>query len=306
MTNIVVYFTQPGFEDSPFDEPEYRTSYHEFGTRVAAKGATLWLARGPSTFLGHGAFARGWRFDAGVFIECPHRIDADVVFNKGEDLRFEDGTTVVNDARFGDLCTLKDRTYALFGDIMPRTLRVDDTSQLQGALDALPSPLVVAKPLDGACGRGVVIGTRDEVLAAAHTYPILAQEFIDTSAGIPGIMTGTHDCRLIVVGGQLVYAAYKLPKPGSLISNISLGGTFHLIPDDGIPADARALLARIDAQFTAFPHRVYCADMCRDADGRWRLIELNAPPALDATLGEPQFERYHALLADLLLAAARG
>ncbi len=305
MKRIVVYFTRPNHEDVPFDEEEYRLSYREFAKRIQGKGAALFIARGATTFLGKGKFSRYWKYENGDFVEVNEEIQADVVYNKGEDLRFDDGTNVINDAAFYDVCTNKDETYALLKEFMSTTIRVDTKDDLAAAVAQIPSQLIVAKPIDGACGRGVIIGKANEILAADHIYPILVQEFIDTSAGIPGIMEGTHDSRIVIVGGQFAYAEYKIPKQGSLISNVSLGGSYFPIPDDKIPADEWALSRAIDEKLQHFPTRVYSADMCRRSDGRWMLIELNAPPGMIAALDVPEYNRYHELLAELLLRSCR-
>lgn len=307
MKTVAVYFSDPDGNGAPFVENagEYARSYRELGKRIADDGGRFCVVRGKETFAGKGAFSKYWEFQDGDFVEKGEELRADVVLNKGEDLEFKDGTNVVNAPAFDDICSRKEYTQDILVDVMPRAILVSSEEELQNRINEIPSDFVVAKPPHGALGRGVVIGPRKTILAHAHEYPLLLQEFIDTSEGIPGIMVGTHDSRLVIVGGEFSYCEYKTPKKGSLVSNVSLGGSYFPIPQDKIPAEELALARTVDAKFTRFPSRIYSIDMCRGKGGRWYVIELNAPPGLIEAGGVPEFERYHEMLAALLLREAR-
>lgn len=301
MKHIVVYFTDPNENGRPFNDPEYARSYPELGKCIEERGGSLCIARGAASHCGKGAFTHFWEYERGSFIRRNEAIIADVVYNKGEDLSFDDGTNVINVPAFSRLCTQKEETYAKIGTFMPKSELVQNPEELHQTLTKLSAPRIVVKPNDGACGRGVMIDTSTNILAAEHCYPLLVQEFIDTSEGIPGVMKGTHDMRLVIIGGRLAYAEYRKPKSGSLISNVALGGSYYVIPDDMIPKEALDFGMSIDSRFTHIPSRLYTIDMVRSNEGRWYLIELNSSPGLIEQGIVPEYRRYHEFLADHLL-----
>lgn len=307
MSVVAVYFTDPEPDGAPFVENggEYARSYRELAAKVAALGARFCIVRGPTTYLGKGRFSRYFEFDGAWFPERRDILEPNVLLNKGEDLHFDDFPKVINDPAFDEICLKKELTQDILADVMPRAILVRSKEELARRIGEIPSEFVVAKPPHGALGRDVVIGPRATILAHAHAYPLLLQEFIDTSDGIPGIMKGTHDSRLVIVGGEFSYCEYKIPKKGSLVSNVSLGGSYFPIPKDAIPAEELALARTVDAKFEKYPSRIYSIDMCRGKNGRWYVIELNAPPGLIEAGGVPEFERYHEMLAELLVREAR-
>lgn len=305
---VAVYFDDPNPLGAPFDDDkkEYLHSYTQLSRRVAEAGGEMVVVRGKDDFLGAGRFKRGWRMEDDAPVPLDGEVRADVVLDKGDtiEFQFDAATTVVNDRRFHALCNDKSAMYERFADLCPATVRVDAPDGLAAAMERIPGERVVAKPVVGACGRNVVIGSRDEVLAAAHEYPLLLQEFIDTTGGIPGLVDGAHDLRVCIVGGAIAYVLVKIPKPGLLVSNYALGGTLKVLDDDRYPADALAMAKRIDAEFAEFPARYYSIDMGRHRDGTWKLIELNSPPGLDPEERHPSMVRDMKLLSALLVAEA--
>ena len=306
MKTVAVYFTDPEPDGAPFVENggEYARSYRELAAKVAALGARFCIARGPTTYLGKGRFSNYWEFDGTDFAAKNDILEPNVLLNKGEDLHFDDFDGVINDPEFDEICFKKELTQDILADVMPRAILVSSKQELERRIGEIPSDFVVAKPPHGALGRDVIIGPRATVLSHNHAYPLLLQEFIDTSDGIPGVMKGTHDSRLVVVGGEFSYCEYKIPKKGSLVSNVSLGGSYFPIPKDKIPPEELALARTVDAKFARFPSRIYSIDMCRGKNGRWYVIELNAPPGLIEHGGVPEFEQYHDMLAALLVREA--
>lgn len=297
---IAVYFTEPDSSGPPFEKPEYVRAYHSFAKRIMGKGGKFCIARSMDTFLGNGTFSRGWMFDGQSFHEHSGPIHADTVFNKGEDFRADADTHVINRPELDAAC-MKDRTYELFPQFCPQTFIVRSDEEFAETLGKIHSKIVVVKPPHLGAGKGVHIGRREDLRSLPKAYPLLVQEFIDTSAGIPGIVEGMHDLRLILIEGGIIICYLRTPPSGEFIANRARGGTLRIIPQHLIPHEASAIAQNIDASLSSIPERVYSVDLGRDRSGTWKLIELNSPPGLTDLDVHPDAETYHEALAELLM-----
>jgi glutathione synthase/RimK-type ligase-like ATP-grasp enzyme len=135
---------------------------------------------------------------------------------------------------------------------------------------------------------------------------VIVQEFLDLSGGIPGIIQGPHDFRLIMVNGEVALCYVRTPPAGKLIANVAQGGIFKIIDPPFIPKEALEIALQLDRTLHEYEYRLYSIDMGRLRDGTWKIIELNTPPGLFATQGDPRIRRYQELTADLLISAAKG
>jgi hypothetical protein len=305
MPVIATYFTAPGFADPPFDSAGYAAAYRVLGERVRECGAEFIVIRGRNSHRGRGIFARGWRLDADGFNEVTEAFTVDVLFDKGDEWPPQGGFVTVPSKECWELCNLKHRTYGLFPHLFPATMLVRKPGGLLRALPKLRSTIVVAKPLAGACGRGVVIAPRGELPAQVTEYPLLLQAFIDTSRGIPGLVDSTHDLRVVVVGGIVAFAFVRTPPEGSLVANLDRGGSIRLLDIDGLPSGALAIVEEVDRSLSRFPERVYSIDMGLHEEREWKIIELNAPPGLPwPEWGNEVFHFYDILAAHFVAMSA--
>jgi glutathione synthase/RimK-type ligase-like ATP-grasp enzyme len=135
---------------------------------------------------------------------------------------------------------------------------------------------------------------------ADETYPLLVQEFIDMSDGIPGIAEGPHDVRVLMTGHTIIGATLRQPAPGRLHSNVSQGGTERLLSYDEIPAELREIAIKIDGELDDFP-RYYAIDFARGKQG-WVLIEINKKPGLFREANGPLARTFMDSLAAYLIA----
>lgn len=301
---IGVFFDDPGYDDYPFDHEEYVTAYHEIAALIHERGGKFHIVRSLATFLGGNRFKGHWAFDGKTFVRDDGEIDLDLVYDKGYFVGDAD-TRLLNDAEMNRVCVDKRETIRMFPDISPKTTEVTDKEGLERALEHWPSATIVAKPVDGAEAKGVVIGTKAEVLAAPHEYPLLVQQFVDTSGGIPGIVEGVCDLRTIMIDGEVALTYARGAKPGSLISNVSKGGREIEVAPEKRPPEAIRIAKDIDDAFKALSkHRVFSADLAPDRDGKWYLIELNSKPGLSVRATGPTYPRYQELLVNALLSAA--
>ncbi len=279
MRKIAIYFTEPGFDAYPFDQDEYRKAYEKIGQMIQERGGQCFLVRGEDTYKGGTSFQGGWMFSDGAFERTEELIEADVIFNKGRFIP-EKGVHVINDPELDELCTDKWKTYEMFQEFCPVTTIVHSKEELKSALDAMPSELTVAKPLDSQGGNGVIIADKKKIEESVTSFPYLLQEFIDTSNGIPGIVDDLHDFRIITVNGKTISAFVRSPKDGHFIANVSQGGEIFGVHPEDIPDSAMDIFRKIDAKMAKYKKRIYSLDLGHTKDGSWKIIELNSQPGL--------------------------
>lgn len=280
MASIAVYFDDPGFDQYPFDDPGYAESYHRLAEAVLRLEGEFYIVRSKDTYVSGNRFSRGWKFEDGAFKEVDDEIEVDLVYVKGSDIEFDWHAHVINDPRMNEVCRNKLETYKVFPHLFPRTQLAETAEELRQILPDFPGDRVVIKPLEGFGGEGVCIGPKEEALARTHEFPVIAQEFIDTTEGIEDVADGLHDYRIVVMDGDIFNTTVREPAPGKLLSNVAQGGQMRLVLPEDRPAEAEQLVTEIDRHFRRYPRRLYSIDCGRDRSGRWRLFELNDQPGL--------------------------
>lgn len=302
MKRIAIRETGAHRTDQPLDDMFYAQAYYDLAD---ALGDHAQLIVVKDTYEGDRRFARGWLFRGnGRHEHLDTAIDVDLIYNMDPHFTPDPDVPMVNGKDFDLLVNDKWNIARLFPDISPATRLAKNAEELEAALKQIPTEKVVVKPLDGSSGRGVAIGTREEVKPKVESYPVLVQQWIDTSAGIPDLIDAPHDLRLIVMNGMIAFSFTRTPKKGSLISNFALGGMMMPVVREDRPTEAIDLLRRVDDALEHFGPRIYSMDCARDRSGRWYLIEINSPPAPQNCheCGD-EGNTYMGMHADLLLGA---
>lgn len=298
---VGIFFSAPGFDDAPFNNVDYKRSYHDLAEIIAQRGGQCFIVRGAETFLGEGVFSRGWIYEDGVFRSVEGVVRLDVLYNKGEAFVADSKTVLINPSELDALCRNKERTIERFSRHFPRSVLVRSAQDLPVSLATLSGDMLVAKPTDSWGGHGVFVGPRNKLPENVERYPALVQEFIDTSNGIPGIVEGTHDLRILLVGGRVALCYVRTPPDGTVVANVAQGGKIILVPNEKIPSDALAIAMAIDAEMSDFGKRVYSVDMGLHEGREWKLFELNPQPGLTSMKWGEGVRKYYELLAEELL-----
>lgn len=298
---IVIYFNHIGKLDYPLSDPNYLAAYRQFGVYCQQRQTKLIVAR-EGSYQGTMRFARGWQFSGDQLTAVPGPITADVVYVKGSTfpVPVARGDVVVNDPIFNKDGQNKWLTYQAFPDLMPQTFQITVTNWRE-VVAQIPSERIVLKPEAGFGGKGIIIADRSTVdfPALGLKTPYLAQEFIDSSEGIPGICTGYHDLRLILFGGEPRLALVRLPKRGGLLSNLAQGGSGFAVDLARVPASVLEVAHAIDTHFTQYPSRIYTTDFFFSG-GRPYLIEINTQPGFPTIEDETFRQTFYRSLYDVL------
>ncbi len=298
---IVIYFGGSGKLGYPLSDPAYFASYRSFSTFCHACKTRLAFAR-KGSYQGRMTFAGGWEFAGGDLVALPGPLTADVIYIKSSTFprTVGPGEVVVNHPVFNADGSNKWLTYQAFPELMPLTQRIN-TQNWRDVAAAIRSETIVLKPVLGFGGKGIIIRRKDQFDFPSLELdgPYLAQAFVDSSEGIPGICTGYHDLRLILFDGAPKLALLRQPKPGQLLSNLAQGGTGTTISLSQVPTAILAAARRIDRQFVRYHHRIYTTDFFV-ASGRPYLIEINTQPGFPTIEDENYRDTFYQALYTVL------
>ncbi len=288
MKTVVIFCRYIDQTKAPFNTAYYTAAYIDLLLALKKQGVQVYFATNLDTYKGDGVFTTAYTTDK----ICPvadftvvHNIKADVVYNKGDFTATD--VALLNQTFVSDISDSKAETYKLFSQCQPLTYICEDRAELEGALHKLPGDLVVVKGPHGCGGHLVFIGTRAKVLSIIpDTFPLLAQEFVDTSGGMGDLAEGMHDLRIMLGGGTIWGSRVRMPAPGEFRANIAQGGSEYYISVDRIPAEPARMAREISQAFKAYPH--YIALDFALTDKGWKLIELNSKPGLTAADTGPE------------------
>lgn len=278
-------------EEFKFKAPFYQQAYHELLEMLEQRGIYVAVLMGQSSYLGQGRFAKHWvqvKRDGQWVFEKRGPITPDIVWVK--DQFVADDALQINSAQFRQVCSDKNLSYDLLQQFQPRSSVVNNQAELERAVADLPGEMVVVKTPTGNSGLGVFVGLKQDFNYAEFNkpFPLQVQEFIETEGGIPGIVEGRHDFRVVTMNGEAIVATLRTPPQDGFKSNIGYGGFTRLVDVSEIPADLKELVAQIDTKLaTISTERFYSADFGLTSQG-WRLFEVNAMPGtLNRERGEP-------------------
>jgi hypothetical protein len=297
---IAAFFDAPKLDDYPFDDDLYRTNYKQLGKLCAEEGAEFWVVRAQESFLGSNTFSHGWKFDGEWFAHVDETVEMDLIWNKGY-LKSDKTTRVINNPALDELATDKWKTYEMFSLQHSPSRLLQTMEDWKKAQKELQSDVLVVKPLTGFGGDGVIIAARSELQNINPPLPGIAQEFVDTSGGIPGIVDGKHDLRVIMINDAIGVSYIRTPPEGGMKANISLGGRVIEVDITKLPHEALDMIHAIDKKLRKFKNRFYTIDMGRDVSGRWCVFELNSKPGFQPMEKGESFELFFHKLVDFLI-----
>ncbi len=259
------------------------------------------------------SFARANRYDQGEWI-TEASVRPDIIFDKTSGSLSADAAGIrkvisdtfpfINRLELNELCTNKWETYVRFASISPKSILISTEEDLE-SLREIDSDLVVAKPLRGFGGTGIRITKKGAF--QFENEPVIVQEFIETTNGIPGITTERHDLRILMQNDVPFHSILRTPKEGSLLSNYSQGGSIRVIPITELPDTVIKMVHLISKELSKFFPALYSIDIMFDKSGKAMLTELNSKPGLslapaELSSREPYYERIIGFLKNAVCA----
>ncbi len=299
MKNVVVFFEKPGTWGYPFNKSEYFNSHCQLNAEIEALGGNYIITRGQDSYEGGGRFSQSWRIRGRDVIESGP-VDSDVIYDKG-DIKPNGFDPIFNCPAVTKLCRDKWESHQLLEDLSPTTFLVHTEDELRDALSKLEGRLKVVKPVFGYEGKGVHIAADADLLAAPITYPVLVQQFLDTSVGVPGIVDGAHDFRVTLLNGEVLLGFVRTPPEGGLLAGVAFGGDLFVVPIERIPQIFLDTAIEADRRMAKHGPRFLTVDMARSPQGV-KIIEVNSRVGLQENARHPVFRNLKKKLAEALMA----
>jgi glutathione synthase/RimK-type ligase-like ATP-grasp enzyme len=264
----------------PFSEDYYWQAYQDLLFGLRDKGLNAYFVTDNNSYLGDGIFETAYTSDHKTALgnlRKIHNVKVDMVFDRGGFIGRDVFT--VNPSNLQRIGMNKIQMYKHFAEYQPFSIICNNEQEAKEAIARIDGEKVVVKEPEGYGGKQVYIGAKDEVISKLPSdYPLLVQEFLDTSSGVPGSVGGVHDIRLSVCGGEFIGYYIRQAKEGSLHSNVSQGGKMIFFDPSEIPAEVQKMAKAIDAYFANAP-RYYAVDFIYTNKG-WKMLELNPYLAL--------------------------
>ncbi len=236
------------------------------------------------TYQGNGKFWGYWRLkEDDSFKSVDQQIKVDLVYDRTGGLHFpkaNDKLKVVDNRDFKLLAWDKWAQYQEIGSYMAKTVLVD-RENVSAALFQLHGDFVVMKPTNGLKGLGIFIGPKEMALKFTFpddTTPYIASDFIETKNGIPGIVDGRHDLRVVIINGKPVWTHVRIPPEGEFKANLSgrNGGTLKELMVSDLPESVLQVVRNVAPAFTEkYDNPIYSLDFGFDENGKPWVFEIN-------------------------------
>jgi glutathione synthase/RimK-type ligase-like ATP-grasp enzyme len=235
------------------------------------------------TYRGNGIFEGSWKFNNGKFDIIKTPIEIDLVYDRSAGVKFppsnDESLVWVNEPSFKILAWDKWSACKVIGEYMPQTLLLENENEIQKVVPLIKSDWVVLKPFNGLKGIGIFIGSKSDALSFKFNKKYnryIVQEFVDTAGGIPGIVSGKHDLRIVIINGKVVWCHVREPVGKSFLANAAQGGNLTEVDYAKVPASVKSIVEKISKLFySKFDNPVYSLDFGIDKDGTPKIFEIN-------------------------------
>ncbi len=235
------------------------------------------------TYQGGGIFAGGWVFDGGKFTLIRGALKIDLVYDRSAGIDFppegDDSVIWVNRRDFKILAWDKWKGYQTIGKYMPETLLIENEEEVLSVVSKIKSDWVVLKPYNGLKGLGVFIGAKQKARGFKFDpkyKKYIAQEFVDTSGGVPKVTPGMHDLRVAIINGNPVWSHVRVPPKNSYKANAASGGILTEIGLNAIPDSIMEIVSKISKKFLEqYDNPIYSLDFGIGKDRKPYIFEIN-------------------------------
>ena len=211
---ISVYIANASENDAPsFNTADNARGYAQLFKELIFQGGEVFVVfDSGDNYLGNGVFKQSWQavLEDGEItykkIDTP--VETDLLFDKAH-FSFDD-MKVINPRIISDICRDKYLSYLFAPDFSSPSFLLENEDQLLTLRRNIKDGKIAIKELVGCGGSQVYVGPLSGYKDALN-YPLLAQEFIDTSKGFPGPIDGTHDVRVGILNGKVIHGLLRWP-----------------------------------------------------------------------------------------------
>jgi hypothetical protein len=305
MKKIAIFCRSFEMGVEPFTSDYYWRAYRDLYFALKQRGIEAYFTTDNNSYRDYGLFDIAYTVDEDgtpADLKPVRDVRVDLVFDRGGFIGRNVAT--VNPPMVQRIGMDKIEMYKHFGEYQPFSVACNNFADVTAAFNQIDGDKIVVKEPKGfGGGKQVYIGDKQDVLKRLpERFPLLVQEFLDTSAGVPGYVDGVHDVRLSMCGGEVIGCYIRKAKEGAWHSNVSQGGHMIFFNVEETPAELREMAESVDTLFARHP-RYFAADFMYTEKG-WKMLEINPYLALlprtDGAAAQYTLER----LADYLVSVA--
>jgi glutathione synthase/RimK-type ligase-like ATP-grasp enzyme len=291
MKKVLILFGKSNWKSAkPFKNKDYQYSYEFFYSLCKKNGIQMYRASYEWYDYEKHIFRHAWLYKGeGGKWEKTANIKPDLVYDKTK-ARMEvyykkelihQKYPFLNNLEFTKLIDDKLNTSMLFEKWSKKSWLVENKDDLTRILPYIKSDMVVLKPTLDSGGKDIqILHKKDAIKKSALGRVFIAQEFVDSSRGVPGVSKKIHDLRLIFINNKLIYSYIREPKPGNLLANLAQGGSLALVPEKKLPKSLAPIIKHTNELFKIFNPRIFAIDFMFDEKKRPWIVELNSMPGL--------------------------
>lgn len=290
MKKVMLLFGRSHWEKSrPFDNKDYQYSYELLYSLCKKNGIQMYRASYEWYDYEKHIFKHAWVYQGrGGKWERVSDIKPDLIYDKTKgrsEVYYKKDLIAkryafINDLNFTRTIDDKFITGLLFSKWSKKNWVVRNKEDLAAALKKIRTPLAVLKPICESGGKGVQVFPRKGASKISFRGEHILQEFIDSSWGVPGIKSGTHDLRLVFVNDTIVYTYIREPRKGSYLANLAQGGSLTVVPKKSVPQSVLPIVKWAQDIFESFHPKIYTIDLMFDRRKKPWVVELNSMPGL--------------------------
>jgi glutathione synthase/RimK-type ligase-like ATP-grasp enzyme len=315
---VLILFEGDASKDNPGEFPpienKYKLCYEHLYTLARNHKARFCRASHLWFNEKNNAFDHAWTFEDGEWTLLSDVVP-DVIWDKMSPQKrafdFKQGLSaifpILNIPAFTRIANDKYEVARMLPEFIKHSEQVETEKDLQKVIEGIPGDKVVLKPTIGSGGKGVEILSKEEAKNISVEEPMIVQEFIDSSKGIPGIVKGVHDLRLVFVNDELIYSYVRQPAEGSYLANLAQGGSMFIVEPHNLPDTLQPAIRAVQEQFREFPRKIYTIDFMFDEHQRPWIIELNTMPGIYFSSDQSrEMNRFYEAIIQVLLETAES
>jgi len=300
MKKVLILFGKSDWKKSrPFKNKNYQYSYEYFYSVCKENGIQMYRASYEWYDYSEHIFKHAWVYEGeGANWRKVDNIKPDLVYDKTKARTevyykkelIEEYYPFINNLHFTRLVDDKFITSLFFDKWSKKNWLVRNKKELSSAVKLIKSSKVVIKPLSESGGKDVLILDKKNISKIREfKKTLIAQEFINSSKGVPGVSNETHDLRLVFINDKIIYSYIREPKKGSYLANLAQGGSLTIVPVNKIPKSLAPIIKYSNEIFETFNPRIYSIDFMFDEKRRPWIVELNSMPGLYFTPAEKPY-----------------
>lgn len=289
----IVFFFNTSVNDPSFTDPTYRLSYERLSAFANLRNINILFVFGNENYH-NGYFTTYYKFENAKLIRIKSNLYPDLVVPQTrEHPEFKDR---INNKFLEVICRDKYETAKTFNEFSKNTIILGDRAGEEIA--QFNTEMIVVKPRYGALGKDINFIEKQFFNSTLYGSNYIAQEFIDSKEGIPGITNQRHELRLFIMNGIIKAAYLRLPAKNSYLANIAKGATAKQINLLDILPSAIELKNSVDNKFLDIKPRLYTIDVMFENKKPW-IVELNDTPGMPDISVQPLTDDYLQALLNL-------